>query len=427
LTERFGRSVVTDAAGRFRLPKLPAGARLSLTVQHPDFVAYRSDKTQSAYPVSIGENSIDIELKPAVTIRGRLLADGKPIEQADVQVSAVDRSRGKLAARTKTDDQGRFELTGLDENEYLLQTSAFTKQGKGLIGTPIAVEQRAAGSSGSVDLDCTPGQVVTGTITDNQGRPAAGFGVLVRDIERLKDPKAEMIAAADAEGRYLLRLAPGAYALSARDWNRGKPRNDVHGVKILESGPIVALDFRISIVPEKLTGKLVDDHGHPLAGIIYSRSSPVATSGQDGVFTVREYGPVKSECCAVNRDKTLFRMFVWSGLKDDFPEQIVLSPAAKVVGRLIGEGVDGLSREDLNVACAIPVDRPSRGLSIHGLNRALWQLKLQADGQFEFTLPVGFDFLFYGSQASRKFRGTLFKADDLQPGELRDVGEVQYP
>ncbi|HXT57114.1 MAG TPA: carboxypeptidase-like regulatory domain-containing protein, partial [Pirellulales bacterium] len=445
LTERYGRSAVTDAAGRFRLPKLPLGARLSFAVRHPRYVAYGSAGAPVANWIAVEEGSFKIELKPAVTIRGSLLADGKPLAQGGVRVLAIDRNRGGLAARANTDDEGRFEFTGLDEIEHVLYTDAFAANGTELIAEPVVVEQHAAGRSASAELVCTAGEVVVGKVADVDDRPVTAFAVSVHgvDVAGAKNAGVGYRVTTDAEGRYRVRVAPGNYGVSVVDWSSGSAQTITHALKVVAGAPPATVDFRARAI-RQFVRRLIDDEGRAIAGVFYLGRNPRPTD-QGGSFSLVARPPrippaarfralpgfLTTFCCAVNRDKTLARVLAWSGAEADLPEEIIVSPPAKIVGRLVGGDARKLAAEDFSVG----LREPGSNFAGQHLVRDLWQLTLQEDGAFELTVPIGLSLtlqlgLTAGADPPRR-RGEfnrwqpLVQLDDLKPGETRDVGDVK--
>jgi hypothetical protein len=130
LTE--ARAAITDARGRFRLDRLPAG-RFTVSVSRTGFVTTtRGSPDDDAPPLELGpgdvHTDVDFELVPAGVIPGRVLdEDGAPF--AGARVHAIrprfggDRSGLVVAASAVTDDRGAFRLIGLPAALYYLAAS----------------------------------------------------------------------------------------------------------------------------------------------------------------------------------------------------------------------------------------------------------------------------------------------------------------
>ncbi|HEV7225339.1 MAG TPA: carboxypeptidase-like regulatory domain-containing protein, partial [Pirellulales bacterium] len=382
--------------------------------------------------IAVDDRHIEIELKPGVTIRGRLLADDKPIEQAGLEVVAVARNRRGFVAREKTDDQGRYELTGLDENECAVLTAAFNASGKELVATPRVIEKQIPGANVSADLICTSGHVVAGRVTDGENQATADHYV----HGSFAGFEQSFAAKTDVEGRYRLRLAPGDYRLLTEDWHALSKQNRSgyvfkrisREVSIATAVPPGEVNFQLEMV--EIQSRLVDEQGVGVSGICYWNMRSYSQGGwpyptnEDGMFWPPPvpYGPRYQIYGAVSRDKSLCRLFVWSGDKQDFPEEIVLAPMAKVIGRLADVDVEGFDAETFMVRAERMDGRfPSRV----ELPRDLWRLTLQADGAFELSVPTGLGLsLGFRTEPGQPDGAALFSVDDLKPGETRDVGNL---
>jgi hypothetical protein len=190
--------------------------------------------------------------------------------------------------------------------------------------------------------------------------------------------------------------------------------------------------------------RLIDDEGLAVAGSFYFGRHPYPTD-TGGSFSLVARPPrnapaarfralpgfLTTFCCAVNRDKTLARVLTWSGAEADLPEEIIVSPPAKIIGRLVGGDARKLAAEDFFVG----LREPGSTFSSQHLVRDLWRLTLQEDGAFELTVPIGLPLslqlgLTAGADPPRR-RGEfdrwqpLVQLDDLKPGETRDVGDVK--
>ncbi|HVW36005.1 MAG TPA: carboxypeptidase-like regulatory domain-containing protein [Pirellulales bacterium] len=440
LAEDNGRAVATDAAGRFKLPLLPVGAKPDLTVRHRDFAEF-------GLSVSVEDRHVEIKLKPGVTLQGRLLADGKPIEQAGVEVVAIVRGRYEFAARTKTDRHGRYKFTGLGENEYAVLTAAFTVSDKELIATPRLIEQQMPGANASADLVCSSGQVVLGRVTDGKNRPVADYFV----DGSLAGFWPSFVAKTDSEGRYRMRLAPGNYQLRTRDWKKVNDTGGHANMVITRDVSVTAnvapeeLDFQLEMV--EIQSRLVDEGGRGISGVFYlvlrSTSGQPFPTDKNGIFwpIPAPFTRKQKVYYAVSRGKTLCRLFACSGAEEDFPEEIVLAPTAKVIGRLANIDVEGFDAWMFTVRAEEWEVRPPDGRGelfpqYVELPRDFWSLAFRPDGKFELSVPTGVRLSLAfrtepGASARLRTETDLFlsrpllSVDDLKPGETRDLGDVR--
>ncbi len=150
----------------------------------------------------------------------------QPIRRAAVTVVNTDAS---LTRTTYTNDAGRFSLTGLPAGRYTLAASKapFLRASYGakrydLPGTPITLKDGSQMTD--IALRLTPGGVLSGRITDENGEPAFGVSVRVLQMrmqfgERTFVPPSSTGSTSDTtDDRGMFRvfgLPPGEYAVSA--------------------------------------------------------------------------------------------------------------------------------------------------------------------------------------------------------------------
>src|SRR6185503_14358337 len=157
---------------------------------------------------------------------------------------------GVVAATT--DAKGAFRLEGLASHPYAVSAAA---RGYGRAQAPTVLPGRR------IELFLFPGSSIRGVVRDAAGKPVPG--VVVRAEGAIRFGVGVAPRSTDAEGRYeLLGLGTGVYRVVAhhKDWALGvttgvvvEPQNDVELDLKLEPGV-------------KVTGRLVDGAGKPLAG-----------------------------------------------------------------------------------------------------------------------------------------------------------------
>ena len=140
----------------------------------------------------------------------------QPVRHATVRLAGP---AGMSARLVGTDDEGKFEFAALPAASYSVSASKIgsvttfygsKRPGRGP-GVPVALLD---GERASIVLKLLPGAVITGTIADHHGRPAAGVPVLAVDTRA--DAAAPARALTDDRGVYrIYGLAPGDYVVSA--------------------------------------------------------------------------------------------------------------------------------------------------------------------------------------------------------------------
>ena len=120
---------------------------------------------------------------PTATISGRVTVDGKGV--AGITVVATTSSSpldNRTVAKTTTDDDGKYQLTGLAAGQFTIMplAKAFVVGASGAYRQPGQSMTVAEGETiTKLDFPLVRGGVITGRITDTDGRPVIGERVNV--------------------------------------------------------------------------------------------------------------------------------------------------------------------------------------------------------------------------------------------------------
>ncbi|MFN4180874.1 MAG: hypothetical protein ACK4I8_11215, partial [Armatimonadota bacterium] len=100
---------VTDSQGRFVFPNLPENSQISLRVHHPNYAPLRFPPPRNWFPLRTGMTEVALVTVPKSFLKGQVLRDGRPVENADV----VCRTEfyGEREYRATTDTDGEFEVS----------------------------------------------------------------------------------------------------------------------------------------------------------------------------------------------------------------------------------------------------------------------------------------------------------------------------
>jgi hypothetical protein len=148
------------------------------------------------------------------SIKGRVLSDGQPITNATVTVSSVNSARQSRGI--PTNDNGDFEVRGLDAGMYRVQASA-----PAYVSLPADPEEEIYRVGDSVSLNMIKGGVITGKVVTADNDPVVA--VRVRAL-MIRDPSGRRPATAvesfdrltDDRGVYrIFGLVPGTYIVFA--------------------------------------------------------------------------------------------------------------------------------------------------------------------------------------------------------------------
>jgi len=208
--------VRTDAEGRFRHPRFPAGGPAQqIRVCARGFgstVRYLKLDTEGAWKLAAaleGEASLsghgtpflELALVPELVVRGRVLAaDGTPLAGARIAAEGYFHARPSIAVRdlveTCSDAAGEFELAGLraDIGHELVVTA----EGHATLAHELAPAERHELG----DLSLAPEAVLAGLVVDPDGLPLANAEVVLA-LEPAH--AADAAAPLDAAARVLAR------------------------------------------------------------------------------------------------------------------------------------------------------------------------------------------------------------------------------
>jgi RNA polymerase sigma-70 factor (ECF subfamily) len=228
-------SVPTGDDGRFRVTGVPRGA---YTVSVNAFEALGS--TVSVRPsettgVPSGKTDLEIVLRSAGEIAGRVLApDGRPLAGCGVQAFSETGERYTPYATTK--DDGTFVIRGIGDGTYRLEAKPPEAERTGYVS--VGAQLRAAKATGvsagakNVDIRLTGGLTIRGVLLDARGAPLANAWIRAeplpgQNLDPAQDswlfgPGAQTDAAGKftigglATARYRLLLVPDPQRIDVR-------------------------------------------------------------------------------------------------------------------------------------------------------------------------------------------------------------------
>ena len=252
------------------------------------------------------------------SISGRVLVSGKGTPDIEVVAIGVGSALRRPAARTTTDSEGRYRLSGLAGGSYQVTPIAPTMVAANnnfdyriYYGPGKSVLLSESESVENIDLSLVRGGVLTGKITDSEGRPVVEQAISLHFVDQSGQPMASGLGYAnnylmyrtDDRGIYrIYGLPPGFYKVSVgRDpanpdsMMSGEPDyylltfygdvNDIAKAKLVElteGGEASDIDIKLGGRGEtfSITGRVIDAvTGKPVAGVRPTYSFQIGSTG----------------------------------------------------------------------------------------------------------------------------------------------------
>lgn len=133
--------------------------------------------------------------KPAGTISGKVTVNDKAAGEILVAAQPIDRQLPQSAARAKSDASGRYRLTGLAAGQYqiiavapALTVTELTGYQGSFYGVGSAVVLAAGEDADDVDIKLVQGGVITGRVTDADGKSVIEQQVNLQTIDQARNP-----------------------------------------------------------------------------------------------------------------------------------------------------------------------------------------------------------------------------------------------
>jgi protocatechuate 3,4-dioxygenase beta subunit len=262
------------------------------------------------------------------SISGRVTVDGKPSANAPVIVAEIDprfrelwpieagdQSQQTVFIKARTGEDGRYQIGGLAKGLYFIQAfskayvSAKTSPGFKALRSVTLDEGEAREN---VDLALVRGGVITGQVTDVEGRPLIGVSLQAFSLDKAGKPNQESIfndnlkANTDDRGVYrFYGLVGGQYILAAGEYTgyaagkRTYPQtyypdvveaNQAEIIDVKEGAEVTNINIRFGAEKNtfQVIGRVVDaEAGQPVKQVTVSCMEAI-DKGEDKIPFVRE-------------------------------------------------------------------------------------------------------------------------------------------
>lgn len=387
--EERTRETSSDQEGIFRFEGLSEDGRWTLRAQKPGWGTTLLEQVSPRRG-----DALTLTLRPEAVVEGRVLdASGQPIAEARIRLLSTTSKHSTAGARstalasTTSDSVGFFHLQGLPGGEHRLEVVAEPGRRHPDYWSPIVLE---AGESRWLDVELEGTLTLRGLITDPAGTPLADVWVAYEHGGAMEPSRVQT----DSGGMFRLdSLSPGPIELGAwhPDYRPGEWQ--------LNLEKDVAAD-ELELVLEPLDGRTVAGmvldarSGEPVAGLPLSlvdedgrALAPPTPTDASGSF---RWSHVEEGRYHIRARRTEGGRASWPlGVGDVDLAGLVLElePPARISGRLIGLGLEGLAGVTVSARGAgrtrsTGPDWDGR-FSFEGLDPGPWQItaRSSADGR----------------------------------------------
>ena len=286
------KPIKTDRNGKFVLRGLPQDMTISLSVQASGY----ANAVRNSVPVNA--KNLEIRLKREGRIEGRITyaGTGKPVRGATVSLTGIHPTVGWGQTQVNW-WRGKYRLKNVAPGTHSLYLYNLPKGWTALSKEFITVAEGETVSN--VDFTLIRSGFITGRVTDQDtNEPIAHHPIRLNDAAI---PVGSQVGVhhtnTDETGAYHFDAAPGQAVVHTNtpagyqdiEWVEGLDIGQVNRRVDVVEGETVTADFQFS-KGIKLTGRLVDETGKPVAGAritnVQMRLKNYGTSDETGKFTV---------------------------------------------------------------------------------------------------------------------------------------------
>ena len=254
-------------------------------------------------PFTVHAQTATTDAKPTGTISGKVTVNEKGVADILVAAQFADRPSQQPAARAKSDASGRYRITGLPAGQYQITavapTLAAAEQSQfssSFYRSSKTVVLESGEDADDVDIKLVPGSVITGRVTDADGKPVIEERISLQIIDQTGNPSNPSVGMwnyqmnlTDDRGIYrIYGLAAGRYRVSVGSTEGGFMMSGdrtyypvtFYGntsdaakatvVELQEGSEATNIDIRVGRATSTFvaTGRIVDaENGQPIPGI----------------------------------------------------------------------------------------------------------------------------------------------------------------
>jgi beta-lactamase regulating signal transducer with metallopeptidase domain len=322
----------TDNHGRFQFATVPAGKELVFRVWADDFADLDTSPgyPTAQYKAGPGALPVQLMLPRGGRVDGRVVARMPDVKVGGLHIWLEAAAVPGYHKQAWTNSEGLFHFGGVPEGSYIVHMDDSPADALWTAKNAPAISVQT-GATTDVQVELIEGVVVEGRVISSEtGKPIPKAAVGGHGPARPERGHAIFRVKTDAEGRYRLRMPPGATEFFVQTPPPGYISSEHQSVVIPEDvktliGPTLAVRRRTAlegrvvdargtpvpraekvakgdakgpdhVLPDELAGTVVDDHGQPLEGVHVhvwdwvDRPENQAITGKNGVFHIKDCG-----------------------------------------------------------------------------------------------------------------------------------------
>lgn len=259
----------TDAQGQFLFDNVPGDSTADFEVEAPGMASmwtFCDFGPEEGEQYVAGRTNIRIVLPPEASIKGRVIKEetGEPV--AGIRILAIPYSRAGwhfCQDPVQTNPNGRFELTGLAPNKYLLRIIP-DKEGSGNLTVTVEPGQTVR----DIRIPLSKGGPFEVMVYEpEKGGPLENASVTVTQKEATsRYTTFSQTVSTDANGLALLHVPPGECEIRAFKSSHGMMLQP-QSVQ-LEPGQTLCHEVSLPRPTCTLSGEVLDEEGHAISGAL---------------------------------------------------------------------------------------------------------------------------------------------------------------
>jgi protocatechuate 3,4-dioxygenase beta subunit len=248
-----------DSTGSYRLEGAPTGTvTVTANLQSRDVLGQRTSQRQTIEIAPGGSQNVDLTFRTDITIRGRVLRNGKPLPSANVMFIPKRSGTAQTSASASTDEQGQYTLNGVEEGDYGVEVIDMQRY------SPYSTSYTVRGSN-TFDIVYNTSAIRGRVVDAATSEPIVNAGVQVSPATPSDSFRMARGATTDVEGTFVLEsVPPGTYTVTTAKDGYG---NEMRELTVSDRGEELQVKLSRN---EGVTLRLVDARdGTPVTGMVW--------------------------------------------------------------------------------------------------------------------------------------------------------------